>query len=168
MNKLDDVKVQYSREKKINTRKKGKTATQRILYRSAKNIYLSWSQRYNRCQCADSFYKCNNCKTIYIRIVCLYSRHNEIFATLQNYAFLEEDKLMWFLYLHSFFHFMINEISFLGGRHSYTLEIPLKCNPREDAGGLSREYALRIPSMSKKATKGAPLYSHSRWYGVKQ
>ena len=41
-------------------------------------------------------------------------------------------------------------------------------NPREDAGGLSREYVLRIPSVSKKATKGAPLYSHSRWYGVKQ
>ena len=34
--------------------------------------------------------------------------------------------------------------------------------PREDAGGLSREYVLRIPTLSQKATKGAPLYSHSR------
>ena len=34
--------------------------------------------------------------------------------------------------------------------------------PHEDAGGLSREYVLRIPSVSYKATKGAPLYSHSR------
>ena len=40
--------------------------------------------------------------------------------------------------------------------------------PREDAGDVSREYVLRIPSVSLKATKWAPLYSHSRWYGVKQ
>ena len=32
--------------------------------------------------------------------------------------------------------------------------------PREDAGGLGREYILRISSVSQKATKGAPLYSH--------
>ena len=38
----------------------------------------------------------------------------------------------------------------------------------EGAGGLSREYVLRIPSVSKKATKGAPLYSYRRWCGVKQ
>ena len=43
-----------------------------------------------------------------------------------------------------------------------------RTTPREDAGGLSREYVLRILSASWKATKGAPLYSHSRWYGVKQ
>ena len=39
--------------------------------------------------------------------------------------------------------------------------------PREDAGGLSREYVLRVPGLSYKATKGAPLYSHGRWCGVK-
>ena len=36
-------------------------------------------------------------------------------------------------------------------------------NPREDAGGLSREYGNIV-----EKTKGAPLYSHGRWYGVKQ
>ena len=39
--------------------------------------------------------------------------------------------------------------------------------PREDAGVLSREYVLRIPSVSQKA-KRVPLYSHTRGYGVKQ
>ena len=37
-----------------------------------------------------------------------------------------------------------------------------RLRPRDDAGGLSREYVLRITSVSFKATKGAPLYSHSR------
>ena len=51
----------------------------------------------------------------------------------------------------------------------HLVDLRLQCkDPREDAGGLSREYILRIPSVSEKATKGAPLYSYSRWYGVKQ
>ena len=42
-------------------------------------------------------------------------------------------------------------------------------NPRGDAGGLNREYVLRIPSVSQKATKwGAVIYILSRRYGVKE
>ena len=33
------------------------------------------------------------------------------------------------------------------------MDSPIWLVPREDAGGLSREYVLRIPSVSKKATK---------------
>ena len=57
----------------------------------------------------------------------------------------------------------------------YSFRLPLSCFCSsmslyliEDAGVLCREYILRIPSVSYKATKGVPLYSHGRWYGVKQ
>ena len=42
------------------------------------------------------------------------------------------------------------------------INIYVKYIPREDTGGLSREYVIRLPSVSYKATKGVPLYSHSR------
>ena len=51
-------------------------------------------------------------------------------------------------------------IQFMPANHSIT--ILLSPPPSEEAGDLCREYVLRIPSVSLKATKGAPLHSHGR------
>ena len=44
----------------------------------------------------------------------------------------------------------------------YEVPLSLECYPPWGRRGLSREYVLRILSVSYKATKGAPLYSDSR------